>query len=1078
MNVRESKSASFLSKSSKLNHHHHAQQQHGSQDIRPSSSISNSKASYSSSGVVGRNQTRAHHHGIHDRKGSNPDFGFLNKSKTTSSVTGTTSNPSWKSCRLCALTFKSPMEFSLHLREYHCTKEGGSFVCRYGLNGVCTTLPLEGVNDTDYDSHVAKEHSCISLCDMTNSKMPSSATSNDPLTPSVVNDQNKWTFYCSQVNLPAVLNDPRKSKRELDFLTKTWGETFVEKTEILPSLHLPNITRSHFDGYLRRVTTRLKAHRRLDTLSSSVSVELSGKQSEAVRLKDHSSADLEQIPKMFFRNDFALENPDTFEAVLPWSQFRGQRLGDTKSGYQSSKLLQEKLSHYLDIVEEQIAQQISIRSNAFFSAMASHDKLHENLDTTCTAIRELRDKINSIDTILAQGNLRILKLQISRANYVKVFNKLKLMATVHQTQPTIQILLTTSEFVGALDLISTTQEVLTQELSGLQSFRHLGSQLVELEKLIDKMMQQEFARFTAADLNRPIDEDCSIDEVAVNNGSKDKLTAIVLGMLRQHRFSFLETYREEVAESIKALIKQTVVHAVSSADNVDDANIGSLADQMRLLNFPQWLELFQMVFENLAMLMNRVKETYVVIKRLVDLAAGMDPDLQTDPVPAGLDQNGLVGEADEATELDNDDQADESVEVASRVDDEIPITSSEKIIHDVDVLIAPIEHSKLTQSLQDLLLFVCDYAHDRCLKLLIARGKDGFLERLSSGEFVSLSRAIEKFVGKCESVCERRSTSLRGGLQNQANKFISRFHDERKTKLSLILDSERWKQAEVPAEFQDLLSAMSRGDISLTLLVKADSGGGERRPVELVEIGNQKYSIVGTVLLLLKMIAEYCQCAIDIPSVTADILTRLIEILQMFNSRSCQLILGAGALQLVGLKTITTKNLALTSRCLQLVIVFIPIVRDFFALKLPAKMQGLLKNMDKILKDYNDHVQEISNKLVNIMDDSFRQLLSMWEVKAPVPSTCFREVCKRVRKLYEAIADLLPPEQIKVLFMRLNVSFKTHLRDALIRSKVKNDGGPKHGLVTSDLAFYTEFIQSLDGLDSIIDNMDDVWDWR
>lgn len=31
--------------------------------------------------------------------------------------------------------------------------------------------------------------------------------------------------------------------------------------------------------------------------------------------------------------------------------------------------------------------------------------------------------------------------------------------------------------------------------------------------------------------------------------------------------------------------------------------------------------------------------------------------------------------------------------------------------------------------------------------------------------------------------------------------------------------------------------------------------------------------------------------------------------LQHFNSRSCQLVLGAGALQVVGLKTITTKNL-------------------------------------------------------------------------------------------------------------------------------------------------------------------------
>lgn len=32
---------------------------------------------------------------------------------------------------------------------------------------------------------------------------------------------------------------------------------------------------------------------------------------------------------------------------------------------------------------------------------------------------------------------------------------------------------------------------------------------------------------------------------------------------------------------------------------------------------------------------------------------------------------------------------------------------------------------------------------------------------------------------------------------------------------------------------------------------------------------------------------------------------------QYFNSRSCQLVLGAGALQVVGLKTITTKNLGM-----------------------------------------------------------------------------------------------------------------------------------------------------------------------
>lgn len=49
--------------------------------------------------------------------------------------------------------------------------------------------------------------------------------------------------------------------------------------------------------------------------------------------------------------------------------------------------------------------------------------------------------------------------------------QLKLMATIHQTQPTIQLLLTSSDFVSALDLIDTSLEVLQQELAGVQCFR-------------------------------------------------------------------------------------------------------------------------------------------------------------------------------------------------------------------------------------------------------------------------------------------------------------------------------------------------------------------------------------------------------------------------------------------------------------------------------------------------------------------------------------------------------------------------------------------------------------------------------
>ena len=40
------------------------------------------------------------------------------------------------------------------------------------------------------------------------------------------NEKAKWTLRQSKVNLAALLNDPRKVRRDFDLFTKTWGETF------------------------------------------------------------------------------------------------------------------------------------------------------------------------------------------------------------------------------------------------------------------------------------------------------------------------------------------------------------------------------------------------------------------------------------------------------------------------------------------------------------------------------------------------------------------------------------------------------------------------------------------------------------------------------------------------------------------------------------------------------------------------------------------------------------------------------------------------------------------------------------
>ncbi|XP_047602420.1 vacuolar protein sorting-associated protein 54 isoform X1 [Lutra lutra] len=954
--------------------------------------------------------------------------------------------------------------------------------------------------EVDPTKHIRPVQSLPDVCP----KEPTGDSHSLCVAPSLVTDQHRWTIYHSKVNLPAALNDPRLAKRESDFFTKTWGLDFVD-TEVIPSFYLPQISKEHFTVYQQEISQREKIHERCknicppkDTFDRTL-----------LHTHDKSRTDLEQVPKIFMKPDFALDDSLTFNSVLPWSHFNTAG-GKGNRDAASSKLLQEKLSHYLDIVEVNIAHQISLRSEAFFHAMTSQHELQDYLKKTSQAVKMLRDKIAQIDKVMCEGSLHILRLALTRNNCVKVYNKLKLMATVHQTQPTVQVLLSTSEFVGALDLIATTQEVLQQELQGIHSFRHLGSQLCELEKLIDKMMIAEFSTYSHSDLNRPLEDDCQILE-------EERLVSLVFGLLKQRKLNFLEIYSEEMIITAKNIIKQCVINKVSQIEEIDTDVVMKLADQMRMLNFPQWFDLLKEIFSKFTIFLQRVKATLNIIHSVVlsvldknrrtreleeisqQKNATKDSSLDTEVaylihegmfISDAFNENELTPIAIDTTSQRNASPNSEPCSSDSVSEPECTTDSSSSkeqtsssatpggvdIMVNEDMKLTDLELEKLANNIQELLYSASDICHDRAVKFLMSRAKDGFLEKLNSMEFITLSRLMETFILDTEQICGRKSMSLLGALQSQANKFVNRFHEERKTKLSLLLDNERWKQADVPAEFQDLVDSISDGKIALP--EKKSGATEERKPAEVLIVEGQQYAVVGTVLLLIRIILEYCQCVDNIPSVTTDMLTRLSDLLKYFNSRSCQLVLGAGALQVVGLKTITTKNLALSSRCLQLIVHYIPVIRAHFEARLQPKQYSMLRHFDHITKDYHDHIAEISAKLVAIMDSLFDKLLSKYEVKAPVPSACFRNICKQMAKMHEAIFDLLPEEQTQMLFLRINASYKLHLKKQLSHLNVINDGGPQNGLVTADVAFYTGNLQALKGLKDLDLNMSEIWEQK
>lgn len=110
------------------------------------------------------------------------------------------STVSWRSCRICdGEQFKSPKDFASHLKMVHCRKEGGSYICTYGPNSLCKTLPLEGVCSKDYDTHILRFHVAImgqvsfEVPSLTSSEASLASSANRQASNSSLQDMSKVT---------------------------------------------------------------------------------------------------------------------------------------------------------------------------------------------------------------------------------------------------------------------------------------------------------------------------------------------------------------------------------------------------------------------------------------------------------------------------------------------------------------------------------------------------------------------------------------------------------------------------------------------------------------------------------------------------------------------------------------------------------------------------------------------------------------------------------------------------------------------------------------------------------------------
>lgn len=1047
-------------------------------------------------------------------------------------------------------SFDSGLLFLDHLKRYHlvvkATQHGKLYFCCYGPSGFCasqlkspTTSHIDECtsqsvfsSQREYEHHLLSQHLQLSA-PLPDSQSPSST--NDLCKHSALHCPIKWDVYQSVVNLPAILNDP--SHRQTDIFSRTWGESF-ERTEVTPSPRLPVIDERHFHKHLKKLdTSRVSAptpipHSRNSFLRTVHSSGLTQQSLVHPPLTNHStSISLATIPSLLFASSFSLHDWSTFSQLIPLHPrlVPGDRSigrmaafdNDSGSPNQEYDFLTQhnRLANYLDVVEVHLAEQVSKKSSMFFEAVCCHDVIREQLCQALTQARRVRDQLRLIDSSITQPGMRLHRLVRRRANYRLLLEKLKTIASLQAVQPTIQLLLRGNDFCAALDLVTSTQDLLESlhrpavttscgfptPLQQIACLRHLDAQMLEIARLVRQMIEAEFEE-SVRQLLRPQ----SLDQP--HSGSD--LVSSLLGLLLIKRHDFVSAFRAELIRQVK---QQHLNQIDAFLGERDISKYNSLAkDAVRSMSNEQWLKLVESVCAELKHLLARGED---VVALLVDAMSRCSSSSSI--CPSSLPNTTLT-----PTELDHlTAQLHLAIRTACGVAQcsivdliascgQSPnglLTSSETLTENDAPAVERLsldDSVRLLTVLEDILEY-SEHSPSRCLPNSAQLNGSIATEPLMSVIDVTDDRS-----GKS------RMSSLTRIIFHLTRRVVTRFHTDRLSKLELVLNQERWQAVPVPVCVQQLVtqafgdeklgdlgtkliacdrppqSPTSRHRLSLKPMFGSTGGldvlGRDGQVNSYLVLSGERFVVVGTVLMLLPILVDYCNLGEQLPCKPGsvfEVIDRVAELLNTFNSRTCQLVLGAEARRWADLQTISARNLALAFRSLQLVVQCFPILR----LRLENLTKSCTSNMNwpdhssshnrnpkdplrHVERLFREHIGQITDKLFNLLSNRMQDRLSVWYIRPPTPSPEFRVICRALSRVAEMTNDVLPEDTLTSILLRAHEQFKVQLRHRLSELSVVADGGPKQSLVDSELTYYVNQLRALTPqLATFSDDLDAVW---
>ncbi|KAJ1270328.1 hypothetical protein BS78_06G045400 [Paspalum vaginatum] len=902
-------------------------------------------------------------------------------------------------------------------------------------------------------------------------------------------------------SITALLNNPLPSAAASSYSWLPWPPPTIALPDAAaaPPSHPCEVTRADFAPYLAAVSDPFARFADI-RLHATAELAASSDAEGAPAASSGLAACLREVPALFFKEDFALEDGPTFQAACP--------LDDDA--------LQERLGQHLDVVEAHLVREIALRSESFYEAQGRLRGLDGEIVTAVGRIRELREVVRVLNGDLVGAARQVQELNATRGNLVALQQKLTLILYVNQALAALKLLVAAADCAGALDVIDDLQNLLdTDELAGLYCFRHIRDQLgtsldsvnsilsaefvhaaVPDGKAVDALILSNVKRKASGPLNGT-DHEGNIDEDE-SFILRDRLLPLIICLLRTDKLpAVLRIYRDTLITVMKASIKATVAELLPSltarpidsdsvtGDRAADADAGgqSLANKLRSLSSEGFVQLLSAIFRIVQVHLQQAAE----VKRIVEWIMGnLDGTLSVDASNPTLQHRSSVV---------SDTQENDSSQVSNTL-----ARSTSKILfvqgkaNDLSIInsIKNVRADVLREN-TEAVFAACDAAHGRWAKLLGVRA--ALHPRLRLREFLIIYNITEDFIAATEKIGGRLGYNIRGILQQQSKQFVDYQHSVRMTKIKAVLDQETWVAVDVPEEFQAIVLSLSstyssvngmempstddnpkfsdQGPTSQEPMYStennADNGkvtsatgeskvestsqndnnvaGNLKSTLQTIVHGGVGYHMVNCGLILLKMLSEYVDISKCLPSLSFEVVQRVVEILKLFNTRTCQLVLGAGAMQVSGLKSITSKHLALASQIISFIHSLIPDIRRVLFLKIPeARKPLLMSELDRVTQDYKIHRDEIHSKLVQIMRErllanlrKLPQIVEGWngpEDNDVQPSQFAKAVTKEVTYLHRILSQTLLEVDVQTIFRQVVQIFHSHITEAFSKLEV------------------------------------------